>query len=166
MSEWTKHTCRNTKDCPDIPLASLVEMFTGMPYTTMQDGSCQTGYKFGCYEGQCGLAEVHPGYACVTEHQFRAAYGDIEQYGDCRDTTAEYVYEDYEDYYQSINDHKTSSCNQNLCPKNSSCSHCQFCLPQRHLGTDVAGGRLVMDLSGRRGVIKCKMLLFHQVDFT
>ena len=72
---------------------------------------------------------------------------------DCNDTTDHYEYEDYDDYYEAINNIKTSKCKTNLCPENSSCSSCQFCLPDRHLGNDLAGGMLLAALSPFAGRI-------------
>ena len=149
-------TCKTADECTSNMLATMVETLTMMPLTPMSDGMCQTGYKLGCYEGQCGLTEVHPAYVCLSEEEFVLAgegSEDVDTDSDCVDDTTGYEYEDYEDYYQAIDNDRTNKlkCNHNLCPVNSSCSSCQFCLPQRHLGSDIAGGRVLSTLSAIAG---------------
>ena len=124
-----------------------------MPLAAMSDGMCKTGYKLGCYEGQCGLTEVQPAFACLTEEQFvvsEEGSKDVDS-SDCVDDTAVHDYEDYDEYYQALDNDSTHKCKHNLCPENSSCSSCHFCLPQRHLGSDIAGGRFLGALSAFTG---------------
>ena len=87
-----------------------------MPLTPMSDGMCKRGYKLGCYEGQCGLTEIQPAYICLTEEEFvLAGEGSEDVDSDCKDNTAGYEYEDYEDYYQAIDNDSTTKCKHNPC---------------------------------------------------
>ena len=145
-------TCKTAEECTGNMLATMVKTLTRMPLTPMSDGMCQTGYKLGCYKGQCGLTVVQPAYACLTEEEFvLAGEGSEDVESDCIGATGGYEYIDYEDYYQAIDNDSTNKCKHNLCPENSSCSSCQFCLPQRHLGSDIAGGRFLGALSAFTG---------------